>query len=211
MYRLYKWVSAPKASGHFSIYISEGVGNSILNVFQDLAYFPRMIREEKNLWITSWLFHLSILMSVISHYKVFLRYNIILDRISPTYFNILSHILDGGAAILMIGTLILLFSRRLTSFLRKLSEPEDYLVLLLIMIIAVSGFILRYSSSINLLALRRYFASLVLMAPNNIPTNPIFLIHYTSVMILMIYFPFGKMTHIIGSALTSKLVREVKT
>lgn len=211
LYRLYKWASTPRASGHFSIYISEGLGNSKLNIIQDLAYFPRMIKEEKNLWIASWLFHLSILMTTISHYKVFLPYNLFLNRISPYYFNILSNLLDGGAAILMIVTVMLLFSRKITSFLRKLSEPEDYLVLLLIMVIAVSGGFLRYASGINLLSLRRYFASLVILAPSNIPTNPIFLLHYTCVMILMIYFPFGKMTHIIGSILTSKLVREVKT
>ena len=74
-YKIYKWTSTPKASGHFSIYSSNGHGNTGLNIFQDLVLFPRMLRKEKTLWIASWLFHLSVIVSVINHYKVFLPYN----------------------------------------------------------------------------------------------------------------------------------------
>jgi nitrate reductase gamma subunit len=209
-YKIYKWARTQKASGHFSIYISRGQGNTGLNMLKDLVLFPRMFKKEKVLWIASWLFHLSIIVSAISHYKVFLPYNIVINGLNPQTFNLLSNIMDAGSSIVMISALIILFGRRLTSFMRRLSEPEDYLLLGLVTLIAVTGYLTRYSSTVNLLSLRRYFASLVQLNPNNIPTDPIFLIHYTSVMILMIYFPFGKMTHMIGSILTSRLVRRVK-
>lgn len=210
LYRILTWVKTPRASGHFSIYISDGRGNSGLNVLQDIAYFPRMLREEKSLWTASWLFHLSLLMTAVSHYKVFLPYSGFIDSLRPETFDLVSNVLDAGASILMIAALIILLGRRFTDFMRRLSEPEDYLVLGLIGVIAVTGYLTRYSSTVNLLSLRRYFASLVSLSPSNIPTDPIFLVHYTAVMVLMIYFPFGKMTHMLGTMLTSRLVREVK-
>ena len=210
LYRILKWVNTPKASGHFTVYISDGRGNSILNVLQDIIWFPRMLKEEKLLWLASWVFHFSLLLSALSHYKVFLPYNYIIDSFSPGSFDLISNFMDAGASFLMIGSLIILLGRRFVGFLRKLSEPEDYLLLILILIIAVTGYMTRYSTSVNLLSLRRYFASLVYLSPNNIPIDPYFLVHYTSVMILMIYFPLGKMTHILGSVLTSRLVRKSK-
>lgn len=210
LYRILKWVNTPKASGHFSLYSSDGKGNSLLNVFQDITFFPRMIREEKILWSASWLFHFSLLLTAFSHYKVFLPYSHIIDSFSPGTFDLISNFLDAGASLFMVGSLIVLIGRRLGGFMRILSELEDYLVLFLILVIAVTGYMTRYSTSVNLLSLRRYFASLVNLSPSNIPTDPFFLVHYTFVMILMIYFPIGKMTHMIGSILTSRLVRKVK-
>lgn len=213
MYKIYKWSKTPPAAGHFTIYSSEGRGNSRLNILQDLTYFPRMFREEKTLWIASWIFHLSIFFTAISHYKVFFPYMNGFERLnlSAGTFNLISNFLDGGASLLMIITLGFLLARRLVPFVRKLSEPEDYLVLLLVLGIAISGAMTRYSTSINLLSMRRYFYSLATFSPSNIPTDPIFLVHYSLVLILMIYFPFGKLSHIIGSALTSRLVRVDKT
>jgi nitrate reductase gamma subunit len=210
LYRILKWVNTPKASGHFTVYISDGGGNSTLNIFQDIIWFPRMLKEEKLLWSASWIFHLSLFLTALSHYKVFQPYSYIIDSFSPGAFDLISNFLDAGASILMVGSLIVLIGRRFLGFLRQLSEPEDYLVLILILIIAITGYMTRYSTSVNLLSLRRYFVSLVNLSPSNLPTDPYFLVHYAFVMIFMIYFPLGKMTHMIGSILTSRLVRRVK-
>ena len=100
-YKIYKWTSTPKASGHFSIYTSKGISNTGLKVIQDLIIFPRMFRKEKILWIASWLFHISIIVSLISHYKVFLPYNNIINRLNPELFNLLKGHFDKIADIIM--------------------------------------------------------------------------------------------------------------
>jgi nitrate reductase gamma subunit len=127
--------------------------------------------------------------------------------VSANSFSLLSDLFDGVTGVIMVGSLIFLFARRFPKFIRKLSVPEDYFAILLILGIALSGIYIRFISTMNLFELRRYFASLVTFTPSNIPTDPMFLIHYSLVLILMIYFPFGKLIHTIGAGLTQLLVR----
>ncbi|WP_455279865.1 respiratory nitrate reductase subunit gamma [[Eubacterium] cellulosolvens] len=210
IYRLYKWARKPKAAATFTVYpASKGFTQGLPKILGQIFLFPKLLREEKALWIGILLFHLSLLMIIVSHYKVFFRHMWFWENlgVSANSFTIISDLFDGATGVIMITSLAFLFVRRFPKFLRRLSIPEDYLVLLLILGIALSGVYIRFISTLNLLELRRYFSSLVTFTPSNLPTDPIFLIHYSLVLILMIYFPFGKLIHTIGAGLTQLLVR----
>jgi len=210
LYRLYKWMSKPKAPASFTIFpASKNIGKAFTKVLGDILYFPRLLREEKALWLGAWLFHLSLLMVVISHYKVFYSYMWFWENlnVSADTFALISDIFDGAAGVIMAASLVFLLGRRFTKFLRKLSVFEDYFALLLILVIAIAGIYIRFISRVNLLGLRRYFLSLAMFAPSNLPTDTGFLVHYLLIMILAIYFPLGKMVHTIGAGITSLLVR----
>jgi nitrate reductase gamma subunit len=207
---LYKWTRRPKAAAIFTIYpASKGFTRALPKILGQMFLFPKLIRDEKALWAGILLFHLSLVMGVIGHYKVFFRYMWFWENlgVSANSFASISDLFDGATGVIMVASLGFLFVRRFPKFLRKLSIPEDYLVLLLILGIAISGIYIRFISTINLLELRRYFSSLVAFTPSNMPTDPIFLIHYSLVLILMIYFPFGKLIHTIGAGLTQLLIR----
>jgi nitrate reductase gamma subunit len=209
-YRVYKWACRPKAAATFTIYpASKGFTRALPKIIGQMLLFPKLLREEKALWIGILLFHLSLGIIIFSHYKVFFRYMWFWDNlgVSANSFSLLSDLFDGVTGVIMVGSLIFLFARRFPKFIRKLSVPEDYFVILLILGIALSGIYIRFISTMNLFELRRYFASLVTFTPSNIPTDPMFLIHYSLVLILMIYFPFGKLIHTIGAGLTQLLVR----
>lgn len=210
IYRLYKWARRPKAAATFTIYpASKGFTRALPKILGQMFLFPKLLRDERALWVGILLFHLSLVMVIISHYKVFFKYMWFWENlgVSATSFALISDLFDGATGVIMVVSLVFLFARRFPKFLRKLSIPEDYLVLLLILGIAISGIYIRFISTINLLELRRYFSSLVSFTPSNMPTDPIFLFHYSLVLILMIYFPFGKLIHTIGAGLTQLLIR----
>ena len=210
LFRLYKWISKPKVATSFTIYpTSKNIGKVSTKILGDILYFPRMLREEKALWLGAWLFHLSLLMVVVSHYKVFFNYTWFWESLeaNAATFQIISDIFDGATGVIMAVSLIFLLARRFTKFLRKLSVFEDYFVIILIIAIAISGIYMRFISRVNLIGLRRYFISLAILAPSNLPTDVGFLTHYVLVLMLAIHFPLGKMVHTIGAGLTSLLVR----
>ena len=209
LYRLYRWVCRPKARMQFTIYpASRGFARAFPRVLRDVLFYPRLLREEKALWAGALLFHISLIMTVISHYKVFFKYIWFWEnlKIDPNTFQLVSKYFDGATGAIMIVALLFLFGRRFPRFLRKLSDPEDYLAILLILAIAISGIYIRFVSSTNPLELRAYFLSLARLSPAYLPTDPAFLIHYLLTLILVIYFPLGKMVHTMGMGLTSLLI-----
>ncbi|MCW4042769.1 MAG: respiratory nitrate reductase subunit gamma [Candidatus Bathyarchaeota archaeon] len=210
LYRLYGWSRRPKAAATFTVYpASKGFTRALPKILGQIFLLSKLLREKKALWAGIWLFHLSLVMIIVSHYKVFFRYMWFWENlgVSADSFSLISDLFDGVTGVIMVTSLAFLFVRRFPKFLRKLSIPEDYLILLLILGAALSGIYIRFISTINLLELRRYFVSLISFTPSNLPTDPAFLIHYSLVLILMIYFPFGKLIHTIGAGLTQLLVR----
>lgn len=209
LYRLYRWMRRPKAKMQFTIYPgSRGFGRAFPRVLRDVLVYPRLLREEKALWAGALLLHLSLIMVVISHYKAFFKYIWFWEilKTDPNTFQLVSKYFDGATGAIMIIALLFLFGRRFPRFLRKLSDPEDYFAILLVLAIAVSGIYIRFFSNTNLLELRRYFVSLAALSPSYLPTDLAFLIHYLLTLILMIYFPLGKMVHSMGMGLTSLLI-----
>ena len=210
LYRLYKWMRKPRAPTIFTIYPADrSLSGAFPKLLGDIIFFPRLLREEKALWVGAWLFHLSLMMAVVSHYKVFFNQMWFWEKLSvtPTTFQTVSRIFDGATGTVMVASLLFLLGRRFLRFLRELSDPEDYLVLLNILAISISGIYIRFYTSVNLLEMRRYFASLASFSPTNAPNEPIFLVHYLLVVILMFYFPFGKMAHTVGAGITNILIR----
>jgi Fe-S oxidoreductase/nitrate reductase gamma subunit len=208
LYRTYNWARSPKPQTDYKVNpISITFTKSLIKILKKVFIFPVLYREEKFLWLGAWLFHISLLMSIVSHYKVFANYIWFWENlnISAERFAQISISFSALTAGLMVGSLILLFGRRLLNILRTLSDPEDYIVILFILAIAISGIYVRFIAPVNLLELRRYFVSLVQLNPAYLPTDTSYLIHHTLVLILILYFPLGKLVHTLGGGKSSSV------
>jgi Fe-S oxidoreductase/nitrate reductase gamma subunit len=208
LYRTYNWARTPKSTTEYKVYpISKGVIIALIKSLKRVFIFPILYRDDKILWLGSWLFHLSLLMSIISHYKVFANYMWFWENlnISTETFANISIGFSAATGGLMVGSLIFLFGRRFLNILRKLSDPEDYLVILLILAIAISGLYIRFVAPVNLLELRRYFVSLAQLNPAYLPTDTSYLIHHTLILALILYFPLGKLVHTMGGGKSSSV------
>jgi len=106
--------------------------------------------------------------------------------------------------------LIVLFYRRLAEpEVKKLSDPADYIDLLFILVIVITGNHMRLPGvEVDLPAVRAYMGSLLAFSPAPIPDNDVFIAHFTTVMLFLIYFPFSKMLHFAGFIVNRAMLTE---
>ena len=156
------------------------------------------------LWLAGLVFHYSFLVIFLRHFRLFVNP-------VPEWVNILGA-LDGflqiGVPVLYLTDITLvvaatfLFIRRLwTPTLRYLSLVNDYFPLFLILGIALTGILLRYWTKVDVVHVKELIISVVSFNPT-LPEagaiNAMFFAHLFLVCVLIAYFPFSKLTHMLG-------------
>ena len=158
--------------------------------------------SSKWLWMAGLIFHWSLLVIVLRHYRFFLAS-------IPGFVESLESV-DGFLQItlptLYITDLLLVLSvtflvlRRLASAqMRIISLSTDYFPLFLILAIALSGISMRYLDKVDIVAVKVLVQGLVSFqfdAPGEI--GAIFYVHLFLVCVLASYFPFSKLMHMGG-------------
>ncbi|NIN69831.1 MAG: hypothetical protein GTO63_35150 [Anaerolineae bacterium] len=82
--------------------------------------------------------------------------------------------------------------------------PGDYVLLILLIAIAVTGNYMRFFMHIDVEAYRAFFSNLFHLRFDVPVRNTTFLLHFLLVQAFLIYFPFSKLVHVIGGSLTLK-------
>ncbi len=158
--------------------------------------------SSKWLWVFSILFHYSLLMVFIRHFRFFLEPVPICIQAAE----FLDGILQVGVprlfmsdALLLAGILLLLMRRLADAKLRYISLPADYFPLFLLIGVAVSGISMRYFTKVDVASVKVLTMGLVTFSPT-LPANigPAFFVHIAFVSALLIYFPFSKLMHMGG-------------
>lgn len=164
---------------------------------------PRLVYiSSYGLWLGAMLFHWAMLIIVIRHYRYFLEpipaligWLAALDGMMqitlPTFY--LTDLL------LAAGLLYLLFRRYFDAPTRFLSLSQDYFPLYLLIAIATTGILMRYSLKTDVFKIKLLIQSLVQFRPqvqNGI--SPLFYSHLFLVCVLAAYFPFSKLMHMGG-------------
>jgi nitrate reductase gamma subunit len=156
----------------------------------------------KWLWLFGLMFHYSFLVIVLRHLRLF--------TVEVPGFVALLDSGDGflqvGAPVMyltnivFIGAVTFLFLRRVVMpQIRYFSLGADYFPLFLILGIAVSGILMRYTVRVDVVAIKQLTAGWTTFSPvfaGNIAT--IFFIHVFLVCALLVYFPFSKLMHMAG-------------
>jgi len=182
------------------------VGSAVGAIATEVVTFRRVFKGSKALWAVSWLFHVSVFVFVVGHFRLFIDFSWLwnLLRLTPEQVDQLAFV--GGTAsgtVFMLG-LVALLVRRLRMPVRSLSVPSDYLLLLLLLAIAVTGNYMRFLMHIELEPYRAFFSNLFGLRFGVPVQNPVFMLHFLLVQVFLIYFPFSKLVHVIGGVLTLK-------
>ena len=113
------------------------------------------------------------------------------------------------AGILFMVPLFYLLARRFSGAVKWLSTPEDYLLLFLLIGIAITGNHMRFLIEVNVYQMREFLQGLFAfrLAPMPVSAGTSFVYHFVFVQILMIYFPFSKLSHTVGTILSKMVVR----
>ncbi len=171
-------------------------GGVVYRLFYEVVFFNSLFRANKWTWIFGWIFHVSLLLAFFRH----LRYVISPDVFFwPLVNNMVVQSFGHYAGFTMVLGLAGLFARRIfVDRVRYISSASDYLMLLLIMGIAGSGLLIAYASHTDIIQLKAFVMGLFLFDPQNLPTDPILLVHITMVLFLAMIFPISKLLHAPG-------------
>jgi len=81
--------------------------------------------------------------------------------------------------------------------MRYISAPSDHLMLALLLLIALSGMLLRYHVHVDIFAVRSFALGLRVVELNDLPKYLVLYVHLISVVMLIAIFPFSKLMHFI--------------
>jgi nitrate reductase gamma subunit len=205
------WIKSSKLeSPHTSLGV---VGRMLLEILLFRSLFRNTKGELKNgpklvygsskyLWFGAILFHWSLLIIVLRHFRFF-------AEPVPYFVNVLQNFdgfLQVGVTglfitdVVLVAALLYLTLRRITdSRLRYISLSSDYFPLFLLLSIAVTGILMRYFFREDLLSIKELVIGLFTFHPF-VPTGLgiLFYIHLFLVSVLLAYFPFSKLLHMPG-------------
>jgi nitrate reductase gamma subunit len=174
-------------------------GGVVLRMAYEVVFFNSLFKSSKWTWIFGWLFHLSLLLAFIRH----LRYIIAPDGMFGFLWPLVSLELVQTAGkyagyAMVIGLLGLLGRRIFVDRVRYISSPSDYLWLVLLLAIAVSGLLMSFVSPVDIVQLKAFALGLIYFDWQPLPSDPILLTHLTLVLILMVLLPVSKILHAPG-------------
>ncbi len=167
-------------------------GGAILRVLGEVTIFRSLFQADKPLWAGAWVFHASLAAILFRHLRYFtfpVPGSVLYMEPVALFFGLLF----GAAA-------LFLFWRRF-GLPRTLyiSNLPDYFALALMGLIAGTGLMVSYWLHANLVEVKSFLLGLMTLQPVEAPRHPLFLLHMSLVITLMIYFPFSKMVHAGGA------------
>jgi nitrate reductase gamma subunit len=163
----------------------------ILRLFREVVFFESLFKSTKWTWIFSWMFHMGLLLVLLRHLRYF---------IDPVWLPIeLIQPFGKYAGFAMVAGLGGLLVRRIfVDRVRYISAPSDYLWLLLLIMIGVSGAMMTFVVHTDVVAVKKFFTGIWTLSLGELPMDPILLLHLALVAVLMILLPFSKLLHIPG-------------
>jgi nitrate reductase gamma subunit len=205
-YRVYQWVRAPKTRVKTGIFPKPNtLGDRWLTVARDSFIFPQAIASDRWMWIFTILFHFGLLGAFVGHLRLIQEFTPLASVLGAKGLNQLSLWGGGVMGIILLVALAYYLLRRFTSPYKEMSILEDYLLLVLLILIVVMGNHMRFAGNVHTADYRAYVQSLTALKPafpealadSSIRSALVF--HVLFANLLLIYFPFSKLVHVIAT------------
>ncbi len=166
-------------------------GGMVFRLWREVVLFESLFKSNKWIWIFGWAFHFGLLLVLLRHFRYFQE---------PVWFwvNWMQPFGIYAGFVMVFGLLGLLIRRFVVERIRYISTPSDYLILLLLIMIGVSGLMMKYVSHTDIIAVKEFMLGLMMFDWQPMPTDTPFLVHITLVITLMIIFPISKLMHAPG-------------
>jgi nitrate reductase gamma subunit len=208
VFRLLAWKKSPQP-GTMPLYPTEGTG--FLPLVKEALFFPSLYRGDKPLWLFAWSFHVALALAFVGHFRaitgavdsVFLAVGVSRGGIGT-----FSTVAGGVAGIVLLAAAGTLLVRRLAlRRVREISTAPDFVALLLLVAVIVSGDVMRFGGvHFDLVETRTWAASLFTFSPV-VPESLAFLVHALFAQLLIMYVAFSKLMHFGGFFFTFSLLK----
>jgi nitrate reductase gamma subunit len=162
-----------------------------LRLGREVLLFESLFRASLWLWLCGWLFHAGLALVLTRHLRYFTE---------PVWAWV-AFLQPFGiyAALAMVAGLAGLMVRRMfVARVRYISTPSDYLMLVLLLAIALSGLAMKYVAHTDIVAVKAYFLGLMYFDWQPLPADPVLYAHLALVALLMLVFPVSKLLHAPG-------------
>ena len=163
----------------------------VLRLCVELFAFRSLARASKTTWLAAMLFHYGLLWMLIVH----LRF---VFRVLPGWLVPFIQFSGWATLCLVCGLAVLLVRRCVVDRLRYISSPSDYLHVLLLIGIALSGTLLKRVWPADLYATGEFLRGALTLRWVAAPDHAGLLLHLSLVLILILVFPVSKLLHGIG-------------
>lgn len=160
-------------------------------MFREVALFESLFKSNKWIWILGYLFHVGLALVLLRHFRYFT------DPVWWWVELVQPFGIYAGFA-MVLGLLGLLGRRIVVERIRYISGPSDYLMLLLIIMIGVSGLMMKFVAHTDIVMVKQFMSGLMVFDIRELPTDGPLLIHLALVAVLMIIFPISKLLHAPG-------------
>jgi len=156
----------------------------------------------KYLWAAAIVFHWSMLIVIIRHFRFFVEpvpRLVELVQVFDGFFQVGVPVIYATSVLLIVSLGYLLLRRLADPKIKYISLPTDYFALYLLLGIAISGFLMRHIEKVDIVNVKAAiagWASFQLVAPQGV--GALYFIHVFLVSVLLMYFPFSKLLHAPG-------------
>lgn len=158
---------------------------------KEVVVFESLFKANKWIWVFGWLFHFGLLLVLIRHLRYFV------DPI-PAWLAFIQPFGKYASIMMVIGLAGLLVRRFTVDRVRYISTPSDYLMLVLLIAIGLSGMLMTFVVHTDIVALKAFFMGLMYLDIQPLPADPILLAHLAMIALLMVIFPISKLLHAPG-------------
>ncbi|MFQ6101799.1 MAG: respiratory nitrate reductase subunit gamma [Anaerolineae bacterium] len=211
-YQLYRWRQKSSVTVHLSLFPRpQGRLGRLIDTLVDILTLRGLWKVNKPLWAGGFIMHLGLFLLLVGHVRAFTDYYFLWDLLQwgeeqQTEF---SHVAGTIAGLLFMIPLFYLLARRFSGAVKWLSNPEDYFVLVLLIGIAITGNHMRFLREVDAHQVRDFIQGLFFFRwqPAPMSTGTSFLYHFAFVQLLMVYFPFSKLMHTVGSVFSKMVAR----
>ena len=163
----------------------------VYRMAKEVIVFESLFKSNKWIWLFGWMFHMSLALVLARHLRYFQE--------QPWFWvNIIQPFGKYAAFTMVIGLLGLLARRFVVARVRYISAPSDYLMLIMLIFIGVSGLIMQYIVRPDIIAIKEFFLSWMGLSIAELSFSIPLIIHLSLVALLMIVFPFSKLLHAPG-------------
>ncbi len=205
IYRIVKWLRTPKSKVHQGMFPQPGsAAGRFLKMGKDSLVFPQVLDNDRWMWFFVFGMHLAGIGLFFAHLRLLFEITPLYNALGAVGMERLANWAGGAIGISLFIAFTYFLLRRFKSPYRELSVPEDYLLLVLILMLVLLGDHLRLTQPFDITAYREYMSSLLHFNPSfpsviALKASKWVLVgHIFTANLLLIYFPFSKLVHSIG-------------
>ena len=205
-FRIYQWFRVTRSSVKLGLFPrpKSTLGRGF-KLVKDSFFYPQVREVDAAMWIFVLLLHLGGIGAFVGQLRLFNEFTLIANALGDEGMAQFAMWTGGTVGIVLMVSVTYLILRRFKSPYKDLAIPEDYLLLILVLVILLLGNHLRFFGDIHVAEYREYIHSLLAFSPAfpeaiaESSTKWVLVSHVLTANLLFIYFPFSKLIHAVGT------------